>query len=30
MEAWGQKMPPLQIAEMTAFIISRNQAEFSK
>ena len=30
MEAWGQKMPPLQIAEMTAFIISRNQAEFTK
>ena len=30
MEAWGQKMPPLQIAEMTAFIISRNAEEFSK
>ncbi len=30
MEAWGQKMPPLQIAEMTAFIISRNQTEFTK
>ena len=30
MEAWGQRLPPLQIAEMTAFIISRNQAEFSK
>lgn len=30
MEAWGQKMPPIQIAELTAFIISRNSAEFNK
>jgi cytochrome c oxidase cbb3-type subunit 3 len=30
MEAWGQKMPPLQIAEMTAYIISKNAGEFSK
>jgi cytochrome c oxidase cbb3-type subunit III len=30
MEAWGQKMPPVQIAEITAFIISRNQAEFAE
>jgi cytochrome c oxidase cbb3-type subunit III len=30
MEAWGQKMPPVKVAELTAFIISRNQAEFAK
>lgn len=30
MEAWGLKLPPVQIAELTAFIISENQAEFSK
>jgi cytochrome c oxidase cbb3-type subunit 3 len=30
MEAWGLKLPPVQIAEVTAFIISENQAEFSK
>lgn len=30
MEAWGQKLPPLQIAEITAFLISRNSAEFNK
>jgi cytochrome c oxidase cbb3-type subunit III len=30
MEAWGQKMPPLQIAEMTAYIISKNPGEFTK
>jgi cytochrome c oxidase cbb3-type subunit 3 len=30
MEAWGQKMPPVQIAEITAFIISRNKEEFAK
>ena len=30
MEAWGQKMPPVQIAEITAFLISRNAAEFNK
>jgi cytochrome c oxidase cbb3-type subunit 3 len=30
MEAWGQKIPPVQIAELTAFLISRNAAEFNK
>jgi cytochrome c oxidase cbb3-type subunit III len=30
MEAWGLKLPPVQIAELTAFIISENKAEFSK
>lgn len=30
MEAWGLKLPPVQIAELTAYIISENQAEFSK
>ncbi|MEP2776724.1 MAG: cbb3-type cytochrome c oxidase N-terminal domain-containing protein [Luteolibacter sp.] len=30
MEAWGQKLPPVQVAELTAFIISKNQAEFAK
>lgn len=30
MEAWGQKLPPVQVAELTAFIISRNAAEFNK
>lgn len=30
MEAWGLKLPPVKIAELTAFIISQNQAEFSK
>lgn len=30
MEAWGLKLPPVQIAELTAFIISENLAEFSK
>ena len=30
MEAWGLKMPPVQIAEVTAFIISENMAEFAK
>jgi len=30
MEPWGLKLPPVQIAELTAFIISENQAEFSK
>lgn len=30
MEAWGQKMPPVQIAELTAFLISENMAEFAK
>jgi hypothetical protein len=30
MEAWGQKIPPIQIAELTAFLISKNSAEFTK
>ena len=30
MEAWGQKIPPVQVAELTAFLISRNSAEFNK
>jgi len=30
MEAWGQKIPPAQIAELTAFIISENLSEFTK
>jgi cytochrome c oxidase cbb3-type subunit 3 len=30
MEAWGLKMPPVQIAEITAFIISKNKQEFAK
>jgi cytochrome c oxidase cbb3-type subunit 3 len=30
MEAWGQKIPPVQVAELTAFLISRNAAEFNK
>ena len=29
MEAWGLKLPPVQVAELTAFIISENAAEFS-
>ncbi|MFD2255645.1 cbb3-type cytochrome c oxidase N-terminal domain-containing protein [Luteolibacter algae] len=28
MEAWGQKMPPIQIAELTAFLISKNPKDF--
>jgi cytochrome c oxidase cbb3-type subunit 3 len=30
MEAWGLKLPPVKIAELTAFIISQNKQEFSK
>lgn len=30
MEAWGLKMPPVEIAEVTAFLISENKAEFTK
>jgi cytochrome c oxidase cbb3-type subunit 3 len=30
MEPWGQKIPPFQIAELTAFIISENLPEFTK
>lgn len=28
MEAWGQKMPPLQIAQLTAFLIQQNPKDF--
>ncbi len=28
MEAWGQKMPPLKIAELTAFLIRENPKDF--
>eukprot|EP00903_Cladosiphon_okamuranus_P003471 g3469.t1 len=28
MEAWGQKLPPVQIAELTAFLISKNPEDF--
>lgn len=30
MEAWGLKLPPLQIAELTSFIIHENPEEFAK
>ncbi|MGJ8643631.1 MAG: cbb3-type cytochrome c oxidase N-terminal domain-containing protein [Luteolibacter sp.] len=30
MEAWGLKMQPVKIAELTAYIISENKEEFSK
>lgn len=30
MEAWGLKLPPVTVAELTAFIISENAEEFSK
>lgn len=30
MEAWGLKLPPVQIAELTAFLISENKEEFAK
>jgi cytochrome c oxidase cbb3-type subunit III len=30
MEAWGQKMPPLQIAQLTAFLIRENPKDFAK
>ena len=29
MEAWGQKMPPIKIAELVAFIIHENPKDFS-
>lgn len=29
MEAWGQKMPPVEIAEVVAYIISQNPNEFT-
>ena len=29
MEAWGNKLPPLQIAQLTAYIISENPADFT-
>jgi len=28
MEAWGQKMPPLKVVELVAFIISQNPKDF--
>jgi mono/diheme cytochrome c family protein len=28
MEAWGQKLPPMKIVELVAFIMSENQKEF--
>lgn len=30
MEAWGLKLPPIQVAELTAFIISENKQEFAE
>ena len=30
MEAWGLKLPPIQVAELTAFLISENRDEFMK
>jgi len=30
MEAWGLKLPPVQVAELTAFLISENKGEFAK
>jgi len=30
MEAWGLKLPPIQVAELTAFLISENKEEFAK
>jgi cytochrome c oxidase cbb3-type subunit 3 len=30
MEAWGLKLPPVQVAELTAFLISENKEEFAK
>lgn len=29
MEAWGQKLPPIQIAELAAYILSKNPTEFT-
>jgi cytochrome c oxidase cbb3-type subunit 3 len=28
MQAWGQTLPPLQVAQLTAFLIHENEAEF--
>ncbi|WAC21406.1 c-type cytochrome [Luteolibacter sp. SL250] len=28
MQAWGQTLPPLQVAQITAFLIHENEAEF--
>lgn len=30
MEAWGQKLPPIQVAQLTAFLIHENLPEFQK
>ncbi|WP_411827044.1 cbb3-type cytochrome c oxidase N-terminal domain-containing protein [Luteolibacter sp. AS25] len=30
MEAWGQKLPPVQIAELTAFLVSKNPDDFQQ
>jgi cytochrome c oxidase cbb3-type subunit 3 len=30
MEAWGLKIPPVEVAELTAYLISENEEEFSK
>jgi hypothetical protein len=30
MEAWGRKLPSKNIAELTAFIISKNRDEFTR
>ena len=30
MEAWGLKLPPVQVAELTAYLISENMEEFAK
>lgn len=30
MEAWGLKLPPVQVAELTAFIIKENPGEFAE
>jgi hypothetical protein len=30
MEAWGQKMAPLQIAQLTAYLIHENPQDFAK
>ena len=30
MEAWGNKLPPIQIAQLTAFLIAENPKDFGK
>lgn len=30
MQAWGQTMPPMQVAQLTAFLIHENAADFRK